>query len=59
MNVGDDDLADIVGDSNGPVYRKTEESTGPPLEYVGERPPSLRLRASSCLLSRAGLRSVD
>jgi hypothetical protein len=37
VGISDDDLADIIGDSNGPAYRKTEERTGPPLDYVGEK----------------------
>ena len=37
VSISDDHLANILGDSNGPALRKTEERTGPPLEYVGEK----------------------
>ena len=28
---------EIPGDSNGTAYQKTEERTGPPLDYVAEK----------------------
>lgn len=49
MSISDDDLADILGDSNGPAYRKTEERTGPPLEYVGEKLESALLACHDLL----------
>jgi hypothetical protein len=33
----DDDWGEILGDSNGPAYQKTELRSGPPLEYVAEK----------------------
>jgi hypothetical protein len=31
------DLDDLVTDPNGPAYERTEERTGPPLDYVAEK----------------------
>lgn len=33
----DSDWGEILGDSNGPAYQKTELRSGPPLEYVAEK----------------------
>jgi hypothetical protein len=51
MQFSDDDLADIVGDSNGPAYRRLEERNGPPLDYVAGKAESALLAAHEVLRS--------
>jgi hypothetical protein len=51
MQFSDDDLADIVGDSNGPAYRKAEQRTGPPLDYVAEKAEVALLASHEALRS--------
>jgi hypothetical protein len=47
MVFSDEDLSDIVGDSNGRAFRVTETRTGPPLSYIAEKAHTALLSAHS------------
>ena len=49
MQYSDDDLSDIIGDSNGPAFRKLEERNGPPLDYVSGKAESALLASHEVL----------
>lgn len=51
MQFSDDDLADIIGDSNGPAFRKLEERNGPPLDYVSSKAESALLASHQVLVA--------